>query len=143
MVHGVGRQAVRWLRERWEAEKLQLIGTRNYVATLTLLYANWLFFPDDAIANEFLNVFPQFMFLNRWEQVEQMRSELTAKMEQRLARGGFDLSKHPVAQRRAIADHFSEMDHQVEHFNERLADLKLAESLREDWTRSMEMQRLC
>ena len=138
LAHKVGKQATRWLKERWATHAIQGIGTCNYVATLTVLYADWLLFLEPQLAAEFLLNFPQFTFLYRVERLDTERQTLAAKIAARVARGGFDLSKHSANQHRSIAVHYCDLDRQLEQMTHRLADLKLAETLRTGWVQCFE-----
>jgi hypothetical protein len=142
LTHGVGRTPARWLGEHWGTAGLQLIGTRAYVATLTVLYADWLVFSEARLAEEFLQLFPQCRFLNRFQRGQQRYHELEAKLGARLARGGFDLSRFPAGQRRAIVERYRDWDQQLAALADRLADLQRAEGQREIWTRWFEQERV-
>jgi hypothetical protein len=142
LTHRVGRTPARWLRERWSQQGLQLIGTRAYIATLTVLYADWLVFPEARLAEEFLQLFPQCRFLNRCQRGQQRYRELEAKLGVRLAWGGFDLSRFPAGQRRAIVERYRDWDQQLAALADQLADLQRAEGQRETWTRWLEQERV-
>ena len=71
LTHAVGRTPARWLGEHWGTAGLQLIGTQAYITTLAVLYADWLVFPRGGWAAEFLQLFPQCRFLNRFQRGQQ------------------------------------------------------------------------
>jgi hypothetical protein len=112
--HLVGRQASRWLSAGRRSESFSLIVTHNYIrAFREALYSNWLATGDLYFSEEFLRIFPQFEFQFKLDRLENQRKELAEKIAKRVERGGFDLSKHPADQRRAIANHFIYMEEKL------------------------------
>ena len=89
---------------------------------MTVLYADWLVFSEARLAEEFLGLFPQCRFLNRFQRGQQRYHELEAKLGARLAGGGFDLSRFPEGQRRAIVERYRDWDQQLAALADQLAE---------------------
>jgi hypothetical protein len=77
----------------WGDNAIRVVATRNYIEPRTALYVNWLLFRDDALATQFLDAFPRYQFAKMIEKLRRERQLLTEWLEQRLKRGGFDLSR--------------------------------------------------
>jgi hypothetical protein len=80
--------------------------TRNYVPPKTAMYAHWLSFCEGPLADDFLNAFPRYRLEERIEKLRREREVLEKKVEQRLRRRGYDLSRIGKEQRRSVAQRF-------------------------------------
>ena len=87
----VGRRCAAWIKARAHGDRIELIKTRNYVPPQTAFYATWLVFGDEVVAGEFLAFYPQHRLDGRIAKIEADRTALTAKLQDRLRRGDFNL----------------------------------------------------
>ena len=129
----VGGHASRWILARRGDRDIQLIWTRNYVARQTNLHAHWLLFQTPELADEFLRSSPRFNVGTRLERLEHERRELAEKVEARLRRGGFDLSKIAPEQRWAVAHRFIKAEDKLKDLARHCEHLKIADGLRKEW----------
>ncbi len=129
----VGRKASQWIEANRDRLGVRCVATRNSFPLQTAFHADWLIFLSPEGTRQFLQAFPNLAIANRIERLEHERRELAAKIEARLARGGFDLAKFPAEQRRNIARRFIGADEKLEELARHVAELRQAESLRPEW----------
>jgi hypothetical protein len=117
---------VAWIRERLDSDaSMALLLTRNYLPKQTALYLKWLTFRDDAFRDEFLSEWPHYRIEYQIEKLERERKELAEKLQARIDRGGYDLSKISADQRLTVASRYVEaaskihdLDWQVRYLRE-------------------------
>jgi hypothetical protein len=129
----VGRRCADWVRARRDEDAIRLVATRNHVKPRTALYVNWLLFREEALANEFLDAFPQYQFMKRMERLRHERQSLAERVDRRLKRGGFDLSRFPEEQRPTIARRYVEAHDNIADLHRYEKSLDLAKGLADDW----------
>jgi hypothetical protein len=129
----VGRRCADWVRAHRDDDAIRLVATRNYIKPRTALHMNWLLFRDEALANEFLDAFPQYQFEKRLERLRRERQLLTERVDRRLKRGGFDLSRFPEEQRPTIARRYVEAHDKIVDLHRYEKSLDVAKSLADDW----------
>jgi hypothetical protein len=66
----VGRRCAAWIKARTERDRIELMATRNYVPPQTTFYATWLVFGDEAVAAEFLELYPQHRLDGRLAKID-------------------------------------------------------------------------
>jgi hypothetical protein len=110
-----------------------LVLTRNFVEPRTALYVHWLLFCDDALATEFLQAFPKYQFQKRLAKLRREKQLLTERLEQRLKRGGFDLSRVREDHRWIIATRYVEAHDKIADLHWRERWLETANGLGNDW----------
>ncbi len=128
-----GGHAARWIIAEKGDRDVRLVRTRNYVGRQTAFYADWLLFREPEFAHEFLRSFPRLQTSNRLESLQHERKALAEKVDERLRRGGFDLSKSPDAQRWLIARRYIEAHDKLRDLAEHAEQLALADGLRFEW----------
>jgi hypothetical protein len=129
----VGRRCADWIRARRGESAIRLVATRNYVEPRTALYANWLLFRDESLANEFLHAFPGYQFERRIESLRRQRRLLAEKLEQRLRRGGFDLSRFGEKTRWRIARQYVETHDKIGELDRYEKWLEMEKRLADEW----------
>jgi hypothetical protein len=129
----VGRRCADWIRAHRGDHEIRLVATRNYVEPRTALYVNWLLFRDDTLATEFLQAFPKYQFAKRIERLRRERQMLTEWLEQRLKRGGFDLSRIADNDRWTVATRYVEAHDRIANLRRHERWLESANGLANDW----------
>jgi hypothetical protein len=129
----VGRRCADWIRAHRGDNAIGLVATRNFVKPQTALYVNWLLFRDDPLAAEFLDAFPQYQFEKTIEIIRRERQLLTERLEQRLRRGEFDLSRVQKDHRCTIATRYIEAHDQIKDRYWHETWLETAKRLGDDW----------
>jgi hypothetical protein len=129
----VGRRCLDWIRAHRGDDAIGLVATRNFVEPRTALHVNWLLFRDDSLATDFLAAFAQYQFAKRIERLRRGRQLLTEKLEQRLKRGGFDLSQFREDQRCTIAQRYVETHDKIVDLHRHERWLETANGLGDDW----------
>jgi hypothetical protein len=129
----VGRRCADWIRAHRGDNGIGLVATRNYIKPRTALYVNWLLFRDDALATEFLEPFPQYQIEKRIEKLRRDRQLLTERLEQRLRRGGFDLSRIAENDRWIVATRYVETHDKIADLHRHERWLETANGLGNDW----------
>jgi hypothetical protein len=109
----VGRRCADWVRDRQGDGAIRLLSTRNYVPPKTAVYAHWLSFRESPLADDFLNAFPRYRIEEWIEKLRWEREVLEKKVEQRLKRRGYDLSRIGEEQRRTVAQRFVEAQDKI------------------------------
>jgi hypothetical protein len=94
---------------------------------------NWLLFRDDALATEFLVAFPQYQFEKRIGKLRRERQLLAERLEQRLRRGGFDLSRIQEGHRWTVATRYVEAHDKIADLHRHERWLETANGLGNDW----------
>jgi hypothetical protein len=112
----VGRRCLDWIRAHRGDDTIRLVATRNFIRPRTALYVHWLLCRDDTVATEFLEAFPQYQIEKRIEKLRRERKLLNERLEQRLKRGAFDLSRVREDHRCIVAMRYVEV-------HDRIADL--------------------
>jgi hypothetical protein len=129
-----GRKTVAWIRERLDhGASIQLYGTRDYIPKQTALHLKWLALWDDALRDEFLNTWPHYHIENQIVKLERERNEIRARLEARIQRGGFDLSKIAADQRGTVAYRYCQMDSKIRDLDWQIRYLREAIKLSEVW----------
>jgi hypothetical protein len=129
----VGRRCLDWIRAHRGDNAIRLVTTRNHVKPRTALYVNWLLFQHDALATEFLVAFPQYQIEKT---IEKLRCEiqlLTERLEQRVRRGGFDLSRFREDHRWTVAQRYVETHDKIADLHRHEKWLEAANGLGNDW----------
>jgi hypothetical protein len=129
----VGRRCLDWVRTHRNDDAIRLLATRNYIKPQTALYVNWLRFRDEALATEFLDAFPKYKFEKRIETLRRERQLLTERLEQRLQRGGFDLSQIAEDHRWTVAARYVEMHDKIADLDRHERWLERANGLGDNW----------
>jgi hypothetical protein len=129
----VGQRCLDWIRAHRGDNAIRFMATRNFVEPRTALYVNWLLFRDDALATAFLAAFPRYQFDKRIEQLRRKRQSLTERLEQRLKRGGFDLSQFPEDHRWTIATRYVEAHDKIADLHRHETWLETANRLGARW----------
>ena len=129
----VGRRCADWIRGHRSDNAIGLVATRNYLKPQTALYVNWLLFRDEPLATEFLQTFPKYQFEKRIEGLRRERQLLTERLEQRLRRGGFDLSRVQEDHRWAVAKRYVEAHDKITDLHRHERWLESANGLGNDW----------
>jgi hypothetical protein len=129
----VGRRCADWIRAHRSDNAIGLVATRNYIKPQTALYVNWLLFRDEPLATEFLNAFPRYQFDKRIERIRRERQLLTGRLEQRLKRGGFDLSRVQEDQRWTVATRYVETRDRITDLHRHERWLENTNGLGNDW----------
>jgi hypothetical protein len=133
----VGRRCAEWIRARRGEGGIRAIATRNYIEPKTAVYVNWALFREDALAGEFLDVFPRYEFEARLERIRRVRQDLEEDLEQRLRRGGFDLGRFGEDQRGVIARRYVEIHDKIADLRRQERWLERANRLAEEWRVSL------
>jgi hypothetical protein len=129
----VGRRRADWIRAHRGDNGIGLVATRNFIEPRTALYVHWLLFRDDTLATEFLDVFPKFQFEKSIEKLRRERQSLTERLEQRLRRGGFDLSRIAEDHRWTVATRYVEAHDKIADLHRHERWLETANGLGNDW----------
>jgi hypothetical protein len=129
----VGRRCLDWIRAHRGDNGVGLVATRNYIKPRTALYVNWLLFRDETLATEFLEAFPQYQIEKRIEKLRRDRQLLTERLEQRLRRGGFDLSRIVDNDRWTVATRYIEAHDKIADLHRHERWLQSANGLANDW----------
>jgi|SRR5208337_836161 len=129
----VGRRCADWIRAHRGDNVIRLAATRNFIEPRTALYVHWLLFRDEALATEFLEVFPRYQFEERIERIRRERQLLTELLEQRLKRGGFDLSRIAANDRWTVATRYVEAHDKIAELDRHERWLESADGLANDW----------
>jgi hypothetical protein len=129
----VGRRCLDWIRAHRGDNAIRLVATRNYVEPRTALYVTWLLFRDEALATEFLEAFPKYQFERRIEKLRRERQLLAERLEQRLRRGGFDLSRIAEDHRWIVATRYVETHDKIADLHRHERWLEAANGLGNDW----------
>jgi hypothetical protein len=129
----VGRRCLDWIRAHRGEDAIRLVLTRNFVEPRTALYVHWLLFRDDALATEFLQAFPKYQFQKRLGKLRREKQLLTERLEQRLKRGGFDLSRVGEDHRWIIATRYVEAHDKIADLHRHERWLETANELGNDW----------
>jgi hypothetical protein len=129
----VGRRCADWIRAHRGDNEIRLVATRNYVEPRTALYVHWLLFRDDALATEFLQAFPKYQFQKRLGKLRREKQLLTERLDQRLRRGGFDLSRLPEDHRWTVATRYVEAHDRIADLHRHERWLESANGLGNDW----------
>jgi hypothetical protein len=129
----VGQRCLDWIREHRGDDRIRLVSTRNFIEPRTALYVHWLLFRDDTLATEFLDVFPKFQFEKSIEKLRRERQLLTERLEQRLRRGGFDLSRFREDHRWTVAMRYVETHDKITDLHRHERWLETARQLGSDW----------
>jgi hypothetical protein len=129
----VGRRCADWIRAHRRDNAIRLVATRNYIEPRTALYVNWLLFRDDTLATQFLEAFPKYQFEKRIERLRRERQLLTERLEQRLRRGGFDLSRIADNDRWTVATRYVEAHDKIADLHRHQKWLETANGLGNDW----------
>lgn len=135
----LGGNAYRWVVEKQKTYDVKRICTRNYIPLKTAFYANWLVFKDDILAQEFLKKYPQFNIDLFIEKLRDDHDRLKDKIDIKLKRGAYDLSKYPSDQRLSAAQRFVEIDKQIRALEERVRCLDTANKLADEWSMKIVM----
>lgn len=133
----LGGTPYRWVAEKQKTHDIKRICTRNYIPVRTAIYANWLVFNDDIVAQEFVTKFPQFKTDLYMKKLKDDHDELQDKVNIKLTRGAFDLSKYPPDQRRSAARRFIEFDDQITALAERVRYLDMANRFADEWSKKI------
>lgn len=136
----LGGNTYRWVVDKQKKHGIKRICTRNYIPIKTAFYANWLVFNDDVLAQEFLTRFPQFVTDSSIKKLKSDLDELVGKVDIKLKRGAYDLSKYPFDQRRYAAQRFIDFDDQVRSLTERIRYLETASKLADEWSSIIERE---
>jgi hypothetical protein len=104
----VGRRCADWVRAYRGDNAIRLVATRNFIEPRTALYVTWLLFRDETLATQFLDAFPRYGIDKKIDRLRRERQLLTERLEQRLKRGGFDLSRVREDHRWIIATRYLE-----------------------------------
>ena len=110
-----------------------MASTRNYIEPRTALYVNWLLFREECLGNEFLDAFPRYQFKRRIERLRRERQLLTDKLEQKMRRGGYDLSRFDQKHRWTIARQYVEARDRIADLERYERCLDMAQSLADEW----------
>ena len=110
-----------------------MASTRNYIEPRTALYVNWLLFREECLGNEFLDAFPRYQFKRRIERLRRQRQLLAEKLEQRLKRGGFDLSRFGEKTRWRIARQYVETHDKIGELDRYEKWLAVERRLADEW----------
>jgi hypothetical protein len=129
----VGRRCADWIRAHRDKNAVRLVATRNHIKPRTALYVHWLLFRDDTVATEFLEAFPQYQFEKRIERLRRERQSLTEQLDQRLKRGGFDLSRCRDDHRWTVATRYVETHDKITDLHRHERWLETASGLGNDW----------
>jgi hypothetical protein len=129
----VGQRCLDWIRARRGDNGIGLVATRNFIEPRTALYVNWLLFRDDTLATQFLEAFPKYQFEKRIEKLRRERQMLTEWLEQRLKRGGFDLSRIADNDRWTVATRYVEAHDRIADLHRHEEWLETANGLRNNW----------
>ncbi len=133
----VGRRYLDWVRAHRGEDAIGLVATRNYIKPQTALYVNWLLFRDEAQARRISGAFPRYQFGKRIERIRRERKLLMERAEQRLRRGGFDLSRIAEKQRRTIARRYVETHEKITDLHRHERWLETANRLGDDWRENL------
>jgi hypothetical protein len=129
----VGRRCLDWVRAHRGDNAIRLVATRNFIKPQTALYVNWLLFRDDTLTTEFLVALPQYQFEKRIERLRRERQLLTERLEQRLRRGGFDLSRIAEEHRWTAAMRYVETHDKIADLHRHERWLETANGLVNEW----------
>jgi hypothetical protein len=129
----VGRRCADWIRAYRGEDEIRLTSTRNYIEPRTALYVNWLLFREECLGNEFLNAFPRYQIERRIESLRRERQVLVDKLEQRMRRGGYDLSRLDEKHRWTIARRYIETHDKIVDLERHERSLDIAQSLAREW----------
>ena len=130
LVRFVGRRCAAWIGARARGHTISLVATRNYSPPQTTFHATWLQFRDEAVASEFLDTYPQHRLDGRITKLEADREALTAKLQNRLRRGDFNLGQvGDERQRENLARRYVEAAEALRRLNSELRLLERASEL--------------
>ena len=136
----IGGNASRWIKQKQKTHSIKRIVTRNYIPLQTAFYAHWLVFFEPVVAQEFLQAFPQSDTERTVTKLEADLQSLSEKVESKLSKGAYDLSRYPSDQRRAAAVRFIEFDDQIRSIKERLQEMARAQDVRDEWRARIEIE---
>jgi hypothetical protein len=88
---------------------------------------------EKPLADDFLDAFPRYRLEERLEKLRRERQGLEEKVEQRVRRRGFDLSRVGAEQRRTVAQRFVEAHDKIRDFACYQQDLETAGRLAQEW----------
>lgn len=132
----VGRRCTDWVRDRQGGGAIRLLETRNYLPPKTAVYVNWLSFHEKSLADDFLNVFPRYR-LDQWvEKLRREREDLEKKVELRVRRRGYDLSRIGAEQRRTVAQRFIDAHDKIRDLEFFQQQLETASQLAQAWCKA-------
>jgi hypothetical protein len=94
-------------------------------------------FSDDALASEFLSNWPHYRINYQIEKLERQRNQIAVRLQQRIDRNGFDLSKIQAEHRWAVASRFCEMSSKIHDLDWQLRYLKEAVRLSKEWAKTL------
>jgi hypothetical protein len=129
----VGRRCLDWIRAHRGDNAIRLAATRKFIEPRTALYVHWLLFRDEALATQFLDAFPRYQFGKRIERLRRERKLLNERLEQRLKRGGFDLSRFREDHRWTVAMRYVETHDKITDLHRHERWLETARQLGSDW----------
>jgi hypothetical protein len=129
----VGRRCLDWTRVHRGDDDIRFVATRNYLKPQTALYVNWALFRAEALADEFLELFPRYQFEKRMERIRRERQLLTERLEQQLRRGGFDLSRIAEEHLWTVAMRYVEVHDKITDLHRHERWLVTANGLGYDW----------
>ena len=92
-----------------------------------------LHFRDDDLRDEFLTAWPHYRIEKQIEKLEQERNVIAARIEQKLERGGFDLSKIHREHRWKVASRYCKARQEIHDREVQVRLLKEAIRLKEVW----------
>ena len=134
LVRSVGRRCAAWIGARAQGDTISLVATRNYIPPQTAFHATWLRFRAAEAAAEFLDTYPQHRLDGRIAKLEADHEALTAKLQNRLRRGDFNLG-HMGDERQGenLARKYVEAAEALRGFGSELKLLERASELAPQW----------
>jgi hypothetical protein len=132
----VGRRCTDWVRDRQVGGAIRLLVTRNYLPPKTAVYVSWLSFHENSLADDFLNVFPLYRFDQWVERLRREREGLEQKLELRVKRRGYDLSRIGAEQRRTVAQRFVDAHDKISDLEFFQQQLETASRLAQAWCKA-------
>jgi len=134
LVKLTGRRCATWIKARLDRDVIELIQTRNYIPLKTAFYSEWLLFRDEAVAAAFLDVWPHYRLDERLGKIDEERDALATKLQRRLKRGDFDLSRiGDDSQRENLAKRYVETTETLRGLSSQLQLLETAKGLAHKW----------
>jgi len=130
----VGRRCADWVRDREGGGAISLLETRNYLPPQTAMYAHWLSFRERPLADNFLNAFPRYRLEEWFEKLRREREALEEKVEQRVRRRGYDLSRIGAEQRRTVAQRFIDTHDKIGDLVRLQRQLETIGRLAQEWS---------
>jgi hypothetical protein len=125
----VGQRCAKWVASQHERCSIELLQTRNFMPINTAFYCDWLSFGDEAVAQHFVEMFPQLCLERRLAKLSLDTEDLSEKLKRRLKRGDFDLGRvGDERQRENLAARFLDMTKSLSQLH---AQKKLLEKARE------------